>query len=467
MTTRSLATAALALGLSLSALPAQAYVIQQTSTGKEIAFRSLPHDFFIAEGGSGDVSGGAEFEALASAFQSWDDVLESDARFSNLSAVSMDKSDIFTDGGLPGRDRKNLIAWVETNWFEGSALIALTYTYFVETSGKILEDDITMNGVDYTWTTDDVIVMTDVESIAAHEIGHAYGLGHSLELDATMYATASQGETMKRSLSADDIAAIQHSYPPGCCPKTKTQEALAFFGCSVAPSFTLSERSESKGVAVAVLALGISALVITLRRRGERFDSLRSLSVKGLAAALLTLSLAASTADASVARALPLEEMARSADSVVRGRVIWTQAMTLPGGAIVTLTEIEVLDVLAGDAPSTITMVEPGGEPGDTGVGMLVSGTAHFEMGEEVVVFAEPTRSAYATHFPGVFRPLGMSQGKLRVVREAGAPARLVRDLSGVARVKADPEEGWAPVTTDELDGIALDELVDRVSRAR
>lgn len=457
MTTNRIAGLALGLScLSALALPAHAYVIQETSTGREIRFRTLPHDFFLAEGGAADISGGAEFVALASAFQSWDDVPDSDARFSNLAAVNMDKSDIYTDGGLPGRDRKNLIAWVEEDWFEGGALIALTYTYFIETSGKILEDDITMNGVDYTWTTDDGTVMTDVESIAAHEIGHAYGIGHSLEADATMFATASQGETQKRSLSPDDMAAIQHSYPPGCCPKTKSQEALAFFGCSVGDG----QGSQRSGGAAVLAALVAGVCLTTVMRR-------RRLRGAALAAALLTLPLAAATANASVARALALEEMARGSDSVVRGRVIWTHAMTLPGGAIVTLTEIEVEDVLAGDAPATVTVVEPGGEPGDTGVGMLVSGTARFEMGEEVVVFAEAARSAYARHFPGTFRPLAMSQGKMRVIREEGAPARLVRDLSGVARMKLDAAEGWVPAGNDELDGITLDELVYRISRAR
>jgi hypothetical protein len=126
-----------------------------------------------------------------------------------------------------------------------------------------------------------------------------------------------------------------------------------------------------------------------------------------------------------------------------------------------------VEDVLAGDAPATITVVEPGGEPGDTGVGMVALGTAKFELGEEVVLFTERSRGGYRNHFPDSFRPMGMSQGKLRVIREAGAPARVERDLSGMARVVAAPEGGWAPYATDELSGVTLDELVEAIVGVR
>ena len=53
-----------------------------------------------------------------------------------------------------------------------------------------------------------------IEDIAAHEFGHALGLGHSASTDATMYFSTSSCNTRNRSLDADDIAGVRALYPP-------------------------------------------------------------------------------------------------------------------------------------------------------------------------------------------------------------------------------------------------------------
>lgn len=52
-----------------------------------------------------------------------------------------------------------------------------------------------------------------LEDIATHEFGHSLGLGHSLLPDATMYPSLYSCSQIWRSLSADDITAIQKAYP--------------------------------------------------------------------------------------------------------------------------------------------------------------------------------------------------------------------------------------------------------------
>ena len=53
-----------------------------------------------------------------------------------------------------------------------------------------------------------------IEDIAAHEFGHALGLGHSTSANATMYPSVSSCNMSNRTLDADDIAGVQALYPP-------------------------------------------------------------------------------------------------------------------------------------------------------------------------------------------------------------------------------------------------------------
>lgn len=52
-----------------------------------------------------------------------------------------------------------------------------------------------------------------IEDIAAHEFGHALGLGHSALLGATMYPSTSACNTAPRTLDADDIIGARALYP--------------------------------------------------------------------------------------------------------------------------------------------------------------------------------------------------------------------------------------------------------------
>jgi hypothetical protein len=56
-------------------------------------------------------------------------------------------------------------------------------------------------------------ISVDLLSTATHEAGHFIGLAHSPLEDATMYFSASLGETEKRSLDDDDVAGLCEIYP--------------------------------------------------------------------------------------------------------------------------------------------------------------------------------------------------------------------------------------------------------------
>jgi hypothetical protein len=52
-----------------------------------------------------------------------------------------------------------------------------------------------------------------IEDIAAHEFGHALGLGHSTTSTATMFPSASTCDRGLRALDADDISGVRALYP--------------------------------------------------------------------------------------------------------------------------------------------------------------------------------------------------------------------------------------------------------------
>ncbi len=61
-----------------------------------------------------------------------------------------------------------------------------------------------------------------IEDIAAHEFGHALGLGHSTSASATMYPSVSSCNAGNRTLDADDIAGARALYPPQSGPAAPT-----------------------------------------------------------------------------------------------------------------------------------------------------------------------------------------------------------------------------------------------------
>jgi hypothetical protein len=141
--------------------------------------------------------------------------------------------------------------------------IGLTSVFYVDRpgivgDGTILDADVELNGVNFTFTVDVTsatarpgTTVADLENTLTHELGHVQGLAHTCWdhiapepplddagnpipdcngpvpdaiLNTTMYPYALMpGETSKRNLSADDVRGICELYPaptasppPGC-----------------------------------------------------------------------------------------------------------------------------------------------------------------------------------------------------------------------------------------------------------
>ncbi|HET7826749.1 MAG TPA: hypothetical protein VFK90_15545 [Anaeromyxobacter sp.] len=142
-----------------------------------------------------------------------------------------------------------------------------------------------------------------------------------------------------------------------------------------------------------------------------------------------------------------VEEMARSSDAVVRGRVVAIASRRDAGGRIVTDVDVAVASAWRGAAGPAVRLVVPGGRAG--GLALRVDGAPTFEPGEEVVLFL--TRAAAG------WRVNGHALGKFRV---DGAEARSALGGANVLPGPLGPGERRAGA-------MPLDELERRVRAAR
>jgi hypothetical protein len=101
---------------------------------------------------------------------------------------------------------------------------AIATTYWWSSGGRIIDADIVFWDGGFTFFTGSSGCSNGfyIEDIAAHEFGHALGLGHSASTSATMYPSVSTCNMSNRSLDADDIAGVQALYPPAAIPTAPT-----------------------------------------------------------------------------------------------------------------------------------------------------------------------------------------------------------------------------------------------------
>jgi hypothetical protein len=112
-------------------------------------------------------------------------------------------------------DQLNLILF--RNASNGSAIAT---TYWWSMGSQIIDADIVFwdGGFTFFAGTSGCSGGFYIEDIAAHEFGHALGLGHSAVAGATMFPSVSSCNTGNRTLDADDIAGVRALYPPQTPP---------------------------------------------------------------------------------------------------------------------------------------------------------------------------------------------------------------------------------------------------------
>lgn len=136
--------------------------------------------------------------------------------------------------------------------------------------------------------------------------------------------------------------------------------------------------------------------------------------MKLLPGILLAVLVVASPANGSVVQALELQELVAHSNRIVLGRVLFSESFRRPNGQLSTWHRIAVERELRGSAPDEQEVIVEtlGGQIGD--IAMRVEGEPSFTVGERVLVFMRDGGPYTA------FRPVGMTQGVMRVRTEQG-----------------------------------------------
>lgn len=225
---------AVLLMIAICALSTTTYAFMRLvnpNNNAPLKWASLPVTYTIHANGSDNLTGDAsEATAIRLAFADWEEVAGSGVQFAESTAAS-------SGNASAGLDSLNLIFFDETNatgLFAQSGIIAITPVWF-DGAGNILDADIVFNGRNHVFSTDLSFGTYDVQSIAAHEIGHFLGLDHTAIYGATMLPFALKQDWRPRSLSNDEASAARAIYTGVGGPSTGTIFGRVVFAGSAAP----------------------------------------------------------------------------------------------------------------------------------------------------------------------------------------------------------------------------------------
>ena len=156
--------------------------------------------------------------------------------------------------------------------------------------------------------------------------------------------------------------------------------------------------------------------------------------------------------DASTVLRMDVPELTEHADAIVQGRVASARVLETEDGRIETEYVLEVERTFHGEPRAERVLRFPGGVLED-GRGLLLPGLPSLALGEEILIFLSAPSSS------GLSMPVGLAQGKFRVLTDADGKRTLVRDQGRIT---------WANLETGELreaGGAARHDYADVVAR--
>ncbi|HEY3360079.1 MAG TPA: matrixin family metalloprotease [Polyangia bacterium] len=206
----------LATLLSLAAPDAYGFCVEHPTNPTtqapftKVAWSGMPITFRLHDTGSGTMDQAAERDGVRAAFAEW-----AAAACTTLSFAEGDLIPASEMINLQHNAREIRVYWARTQaeWdSDNTAPIAKTW-YNFDVSGNIVSGAVLLNAVNKQYSTAAEASKYDVQSVMATEVGRVLGLAASTNNAAVMYPSFAVASVDKRTLKADDLAAIAYLYP--------------------------------------------------------------------------------------------------------------------------------------------------------------------------------------------------------------------------------------------------------------